>query len=63
MVYFRHANFIINFNNATSLDYLKLMKEMQNRVLEKFKIKLQPEVVYIGDNKNEVEIWKSLTTK
>ena len=39
------------------------MKEMQNRVLEKFKIKLQPEVVYIGDNKNEVEIWKSLTTK
>ena len=45
------------------MDYLKLMKEMQNRVLEKFQIKLQPEVVYIGDNENEAQIWKSLTTK
>ena len=52
MVYFRHANFIINFHKATSLAYLKLMKEMQNRVLEKFKINLQPEVVYVGYNKN-----------
>ena len=63
MVYFRHANFIINFNNATSLYYLKLMKEMQDRVFEKFQIKLQPEVVYVGDNKDEAQLWKLLTEK
>ncbi len=61
MVYFRHANFIINFNNATSMDYLNLMKEMQNRVLEKFQIMLQPEIIYVGENKYEALVWKSLT--
>ena len=60
MVYYKHANFIINFNNATSLDYLKLMKEMQNRVFEKFNILLHPEIVYIGDNKEELELWNNL---
>ena len=61
MVYYKHANFIINFNKATSLDYLKLMREMQKRVIEKFNIKLSPEIVYIGDDKEETELWKNLT--
>ena len=61
MVYFKHANFIVNFNNATSTDYLNLMKEMQDRVFEKFQIKLRPEVVYIGENKKELELWNLLT--
>ena len=63
MVYYKHANFIINFNNATSMDYLKLMKGMQDRVYEKFNIKLEPEVIYAGENKAEVEIWNSLIQK
>lgn len=63
MVYHKHANFIINFNNATSLDYLNLMLEMQKRVFEKFKIALQPEILYFGSDKNEVWIWKQLTKK
>lgn len=63
MVYHKHANFIINFNNATSTDYLNLMREMQSRVLKKFNIKLQPEVIYAGDDEKEAEIWKQLTQK
>lgn len=61
MVYHNHANFIINFNNATSLDYLNLMKEMQDRVAEKFDIILLPEILYVGDDKKELEIWKKIT--
>jgi len=60
MVYFRHANFIVNFNRATSLDYLKLMTEMQKRVMEKFQIKLEPEIVYIGENEEELKLWNEL---
>lgn len=63
MVYFRHANFIINFNEGTSLDYLKLMQEMQNKVKEKFNITLEPEIIYAGDDKEEAAIWNNLIQK
>ncbi len=63
MVYHKHANFIINFNNATSMDYLKLMREMQIRVLDRFELLLQPEVVYVGDNEEEVALWKLISQK
>ena len=59
----KHANFIINFNNATSLDYLLLMQNMQNAVYEKFNVKLEPEIIYAGDDKKEAEIWKNLIQK
>ncbi len=58
-----HANFIINFNNATSLDYLCLMKKIQDDVIKKFDIKLYPEILYFGDDKREADLWKSLTQK
>ena len=51
-----HANFIINEDNATSDDVLKLMKEMQNRVLEKFNIKLKPEIRFLGSE----ELWETI---
>lgn len=57
MVYFNHANFIINFNNATSMDYINIMREMQTRVFEKYNILLEPEVIYHGCDKKEVELW------
>ena len=59
-----HANFIINYNNATSEDILNLMLLMYNKVKEKYEIKLNPEVVYLG-NKSEIEekIWKTLKQK
>ncbi|MCD8024971.1 MAG: UDP-N-acetylmuramate dehydrogenase [Candidatus Gastranaerophilales bacterium] len=60
MVSRKHANFIINFNNATSTDYLNLMKEMQDKVEEKFKIRLHPEIIYAGDDKYEEDIWNKI---
>ena len=55
MVSYKHANFIINFNNATSMDYINLMLEMQKSVEEKFNIKLYPEILYAGEDKKELE--------
>lgn len=43
-----HANFILNTGNAKSKDVLALMDLMQEKVRERFKIKLEP----------EIKIWK-----
>lgn len=48
-VWAKHANFIVNTDkNATSTDILEVMLQMYNAVLEKFNIKLRPEVKYFG---------------
>lgn len=60
MVYFNHANFIINFNNATSLDYIEVMRHVQMFVFEKFNIMLEPEIIYAGSDKKELELWNVL---
>lgn len=44
----KHANFILNLKRAKSKDVLSLMNLMHNKVKEKFKINLAP----------EIEIWK-----
>ncbi len=63
-VWEHHANFIINYNNATSTDILNLMLLMYNKVNETYSIKLEPELVYIGNkSKKEAEIWKILKQK
>ena len=56
-VWENHANFIINFDDASSQDVLNLMIEMQKRVKEKFDIKLKPEIKYLG---GESELWQML---
>lgn len=48
MVSEKHSNFIINFNNAKSSDIFNLIKEVQKRVFEKFKITLEPEIKFLG---------------
>lgn len=60
VVYYNHANFIINFNEATSMDYINVMREVQAGVFEKFNIMLEPEVIYYGSDKRELELWKIL---
>ena len=40
----KHANFIINKGNARAADVLKLMKLIQSKVKEKFKVRLEPEI-------------------
>ena len=63
-VWENHANFIINENNATSIDILKLMQLMRNVVYDRYKISLEPEIEFVaGDNKEENKIWADLKTK
>lgn len=62
MVFENHANFIINYNNATSLDVLTLMYKMYSNVREKYRIELKPEVKYIGDmGTEEYKLWEIMT--
>ncbi len=44
----QHANFIINAGNASAADILELMRIVQTRVFETFRIELVPEVRIIG---------------
>lgn len=62
-VWENHANFIINTGNATSTEILSLMFMMQNRVKEKFGIMLEPEIRFLGNNKEEVELCELLKVK
>ena len=58
-VWENHANFVINFNNATSKDYTDVIFTMYSKVKEKFDIELEPEIVRIGDfTPYEDEKWK-----
>jgi UDP-N-acetylmuramate dehydrogenase len=44
-----HANFFINQGNATAKDVLTLMRIAQQAVKERFGIRLEPEIEFIGD--------------
>ena len=62
MVFENHANFVINIDNATSLDVLTLMHKMYSKVKEKYRIELQLEIKYIGDRgTNEYKLWEQIT--
>ncbi len=50
----KHANFIVNFNNATANDVIELMKIIQERVHQKFGVMLEPEIKVIGFNIEKV---------
>ena len=43
-----HANFIVNTGSATARDIMELMRMVQQVVLEKFGIALEPEVKILG---------------
>lgn len=45
----KHAGFIINKDKATAKDVLDLIKAIQKTVYEKNKVKLEPEVIIIGE--------------
>ena len=62
MVFEKHANFIINKDNATSTDILKLMYRMHSKVKEKYTISLIPEIIYIGNKgTEEYKLWELMT--
>lgn len=63
-VWDKHANFIVNKENATSEDVLNLMVLMHNAVKEKFTIELEPEIIFIGNKtKKEDDLCKILYKK
>lgn len=45
----KHANFIINKGNATSSEVLQLISKASSAVYDKFKVKLEREIIYIGE--------------
>ncbi len=49
MVSQKHCGFVINYDNATSMDIFNLMKEVKNTIYEKFGVTLEPEVRLIGE--------------
>ncbi|MDD5605724.1 MAG: UDP-N-acetylmuramate dehydrogenase [Patescibacteria group bacterium] len=46
----KHANFLINYHQATSQDILQLARYIQKTVKDKLGVELKPEVRYIGEN-------------
>ena len=48
MVSEKHGGFIVNTGNATARDVRRLMSKIQNDVLEKFDVKLEPEIKFVG---------------
>lgn len=51
----RHANFIVNTGSARAADVLRLMKVMQERVQDRFGIRLIPEILFLGEPDAECE--------
>lgn len=48
MVYEKHANIIVNAGHATAREVLELAEIMKARVREKFGVKLEEEVMFVG---------------
>ena len=44
----KHCGFIINKGNATAQDISDLIQEVSEGVYEKFRVRLEPEVIRIG---------------
>lgn len=44
MVSEKHCGFVINYDNATASDIIRLMKDVQTKVKEQFGVELEPEV-------------------
>jgi UDP-N-acetylmuramate dehydrogenase len=45
----RHANFIVNVENARADDVIALIDLMRNRVFDQFGVELIPEILFVGD--------------
>ena len=64
MVFENHANFIINYDNATSMDVIMLMYKMYSKVREKYTIEIKPEIKYIGNTgTEEYKIWSIMNSE
>lgn len=54
-----HANFVVNLGGASSEEVTALLAKMQNKVFEKFGVRLHPEWKTLGDfSDDEIAVWK-----
>jgi len=51
----KHAGFIVNVDNATASDYIRVIEHVQKTVKEKFNVTLETEVKIIGEDPKEGE--------
>ena len=45
----KHCGFVINAGNATAKDVIELIHEVQRIIQEKFNVKLETEVKFLGE--------------
>lgn len=45
----KHCGFIVNKGGASAAEIRQLMREVQDRVKERFGVELEPEVIYLGE--------------
>lgn len=45
----KHCGFIVNAGGATASDVKEVIEEVQKRVEEKFGVRLEREVIFLGD--------------
>lgn len=45
----KHCGFLINRDNATAMDFMKLIREVMRIVEDKYGVRLEPEVKFIGN--------------
>lgn len=57
-----HANFIVNVQQATSTDILRLMLRMKHLIKERYGLDVHPENRFLGDaSEEEQAMWEELT--
>ena len=45
----KHCGFVINTGNATASDVHDLIVQVMETVYEKFQVRLEPEVIFLGE--------------
>jgi len=45
----KHCGFVINAGGATAADIREVIEEVRERVLDRFHVRLEPEVIFLGD--------------
>lgn len=45
----KHCGFVVNVGKATAADVKEVIEEVQERVNERFHVRLEPEIIFLGD--------------
>lgn len=45
----KHCGFIVNIGNASAADVREVIEEVQEKVKERFHVRLEPEIIFLGD--------------